>query len=378
MNIKKMTLLCGVLILQQSLSTLKAQTSEFSVYDKSGPYTAERVTNVGPQRAYDVFKPETLSPNGEKHAIITWGNGTGSTPTTYAGLLQHLATHGFVVVASHNTNTGTGKEMADGIEWLLEENTTYGSIYYQKLNPDVGGATGHSQGGAGTIEVLKQTDKITSIAPMAPATFTAPFFYSTTHVMVPAFIMAGQSDNLAQPALVKPASWGEFPEDGIGLYGEIRGVTHFEEVGDAGKFRKYNTAWFDATLNKNLDAIKMFFNTEEGALHKEPSEWSTLEYQNLDKYMVPSAAETSPAIGTSAASEIFPAAIQNNRLYLRIHSGVKYRVSFLTLHGVVFYQRIFSESGAITLTPFSTNGEFIIVIKNNRHIVFSQKMISLR
>ena len=287
MNIHRLISGAGFFCLLTSISLLQAQTSAFSSYDRSGPYTAVRIRNVGPGGAYDIFKPGTLGANGEKHAIITWGNGTGASVTTYAGLLQHLATHGFVVIASQSSSTGSGSEMAAGIDWLLQENARSASTYYQKLNAQTAGATGHSQGGAGTIQSLRHTDKITSIAPLAPATFTAPFFYSTSHVKVPMFIMVGADDNLANPTSVRTTSWGSFGSSEIGLYGELTGATHFEETGDAGKFRKYVTAWFDATLNKNPQALAMIFDSANGALHKTPTEWSRLLHKNLAAFRTP-------------------------------------------------------------------------------------------
>ncbi|MFP4241990.1 MAG: acetylxylan esterase [Chitinispirillaceae bacterium] len=245
------------LILFIFLSTTSAQTSAFSGYDTAGPYSAERIRDTGPDGTYDVFRPEFSGNEGEEHAIITWGNGTGATPTAYAGLLHHLATHGFVVIASQSTATGSGSEMAAGADWLLEENARTGSEYYQKLNSRAAGATGHSQGGAGTIQSLQHTDKITSIAPLAPATFDSPFFYSTSHVDVPMFIMLGSDDNLANPTSIRTMSWGTFESDKAGLYGELDGADHFEPGGDGGMFRKYVTAWFDATLNSSQDAVAM-------------------------------------------------------------------------------------------------------------------------
>ncbi|MDG5815168.1 Ig-like domain-containing protein [Chitinispirillales bacterium ANBcel5] len=264
--------------------TLHAQTSAFSRYDQSGPHRAQRVRNVGPRGAYDVFRPRNLGANGMVHPIITWGNGTGASVATYARFLEHLATHGFVVVASRSSSTGSGQEMADGVRWLLRENQSTGSDYYQRLNPEAIGATGHSQGGAGTINAAKLEERITSIAPLAPATFTFPYFYSTADITVPMFLMVGANDNLANPRSVRSRSWNTFGDNEIGLYGELAGAGHFEQTGSGGKFKKYVTAWFDATLFYNSDAIEMIFDSRNGALHNRPTEWSRLEHQNLGDF----------------------------------------------------------------------------------------------
>src|SRR2546422_2720967 len=42
-----------------------------------------------------------------KHPLVTWGNGTLGRPETYAYFLKHLASWGFVIVATHEQNTLT-------------------------------------------------------------------------------------------------------------------------------------------------------------------------------------------------------------------------------------------------------------------------------
>ena len=170
--------------------------------------------------------------------------------------------------------------MIGGIDWLLSENSRNGSVYYQKINPTRIGATGHSQGGAGTINTAIQDARVTSIAPLAPATFTAPYFYSTSNVRCPMFIMVGSNDNLANPTSVYSTSYRSATT--TALYGSLRGATHFTLTGDAGAFKKYITAWFDATLWKDGEAEELFF-TSNAPLFQDNS-WSRLEASNLDDY----------------------------------------------------------------------------------------------
>ena len=374
MNILNVILPVGFFCIAISFSALEAQTSAFSSYDSPGPYSEERISNTGPDGAYDVFRPKTLGSNGEKHAIITWGNGTGASVASYQGLLQHLATHGFVVIASQSSSTGSGIEMANGANWLLEENARNGSEYYNKLNSQKVGATGHSQGGAGTIQSLQHTGKITSIAPLAPATFTAPFFYSTSHVNAVMFIMVGSNDNLANPTSVRTTSWSSFGEKGIGLYGEIEGVTHFEEMGDCGKFRKYVTVWFDATLNTNPKALTMIFDSANGALHTTPSEWSRLLYQNLKLFSV----ETTIFLKPIAGAFPFKAMVENNNLVLQISDGKQLNISAYNLRGALVYNATFSKSHTLPFTIFGAKGGYITTVKNSERIILRKKMIITR
>ena len=256
------------------------QASDFAQYDTEGPYQTVSNQFDGPNRDYAIFRPASLGADGEQHPIITWGNGTGATPEIYAALCDHLASYGFVVIASRSRNTGSGREMIGGIDWLLSENNRRGSIYYQKINASRIGATGHSQGGAGTINTASRDGRVTAIAPLAPATFTAPFFYSTRNVECPMFIMAGARDNLANPSSVFRVSFRSATTTAI--YGSLTGADHFTFTDDAGPFKKYITAWFDATLWKDSDAEELFF-ASEASLFQDRS-WDRLEATDLDEY----------------------------------------------------------------------------------------------
>lgn len=79
------------------------------------------------------------------------GNGTGATPKNYDSLLTHLASWGFIVIDSYSTQTGSGKAILDAAKYMVTQNKTAGSKFYQKIDTAHIGAAGHSQGAAGVI-----------------------------------------------------------------------------------------------------------------------------------------------------------------------------------------------------------------------------------
>ena len=127
-----------------------------------GPYMVVTENDVGPEAGvagddgtipkFTLFRPATLSPNGLCHPVVTWGNGTGSTPNLYRSLLGNLASHGFVVIGSNNENVGQGnpKPMLVGVTWILEQNEDPSSVLYHRIDVTHIGATGHSQGAFAT------------------------------------------------------------------------------------------------------------------------------------------------------------------------------------------------------------------------------------
>jgi hypothetical protein len=146
----------------------------------AGPYTVVTENDVGPEAGvagddgtvprFTLFRPETLSPDGLCHPVVTWGNGTGSTPNLYRSLLGNLASHGFVVIGSNNENVGQGdpKPMLVGVDWILEQNEDPSSMLYHRIDVTHIGATGHSQGAFATSSASGDS-RITTNVPIEGA-----------------------------------------------------------------------------------------------------------------------------------------------------------------------------------------------------------------
>ena len=59
---------------------------------------------------YDLYYPTNLAA-GAPHPILTWGNGTGGVSSGALYFLRHLASWGFVVVATRDRFTGDGTDL---------------------------------------------------------------------------------------------------------------------------------------------------------------------------------------------------------------------------------------------------------------------------
>lgn len=135
-----------------------------------GPEAGEADADTGAVPKFTLFRPKDLSPNGLCHPVITWGNGTGSTPNLYRSLLGLFASHGFVVIASNSKNVsrGTPKPMLVGVTWILQQNEDPSSVLYHHLDPSHIGATGHSQGAMATSQAAGDP-RITTNVPIEGA-----------------------------------------------------------------------------------------------------------------------------------------------------------------------------------------------------------------
>lgn len=164
-----------------------------------GPFATVTEENVGPTAgvgendepvAFTLFRPEVLGESGLCHPVVTWGNGTGSNPSLYGILLRHLASHGFVVIASNSPNVASGDPppMVAGVTWVIEQNADPNSALYRQIDVMHVGATGHSQGGFAT-SVAGGDSQITTIAPLCGAS-------TQRNLHGPALLLCGGQDEV--------------------------------------------------------------------------------------------------------------------------------------------------------------------------------------
>jgi hypothetical protein len=180
-----------------------------------GPFETTRDRQAGPEGAFTLHYPTDLGYEGLKHPIITWGNGTGAPTMWYSGLLDHWASHGFVVIAPNSGQTGSGEEMLAGVEWLIAESENEDSPFFDTLDTESVGATGHSQGGGGSI-AAGHSPLVTCIAPI----------------------------NSDVPT----------------VFGVLAGAEHNSAAGSADEaVRGYVTAWFRAHLMADDSAANLFY-----------------------------------------------------------------------------------------------------------------------
>jgi len=103
---------------------------------------------------FDLYYPTNLGANGFMHPILTWGNGTLAVPSQYDYFLRHMASWGFVVIATRDQATGAGQTILDGANFMVHANADSTSVFFNKLNVGQIGSFGHSQGAGGAVNAL--------------------------------------------------------------------------------------------------------------------------------------------------------------------------------------------------------------------------------
>lgn len=227
-----------------------------SDFAASGPFS---VTNSNVNTNCAVYRPRTLGENGLKHPVILWGNGTGGSPSTYGRLLEHWASHGFVVAAARTSNAGSGEEMISCLNYLITENGRSTGTFSGKLDINRVATAGHSQGGGGSI-MAGQDSRVTVSAPFQPYTLGLGHRSSSQRNQSgPMFLMTGGSDTIASPTLnaLPVYNNANVPV----FWGELRGAGHFEPVGNAGGYRGPSTAWLRYHLMEDQNAESTFYGS---------------------------------------------------------------------------------------------------------------------
>ena len=137
-------------------------------YGAPGPFPTTTQQNTGPGGKYTIVRPQTLGQNGLLHAPITFGPGIGMEVTGLSGLLARFASHGFVIIGTRldgAPNAAANRTaMLDGLNWIIQQNTTAGSAFEGKLDVTHAISMGYSVGGTAAVEIGNHAAVVTVVS----------------------------------------------------------------------------------------------------------------------------------------------------------------------------------------------------------------------
>lgn len=209
-----------------------------------------------------VHRPSELS-SDEPHPVILWGNGTATTPSTYAEVLEHWASHGFIVAAADTSNAGSGEEMVACLDYLITESETEGSVYEGAVDTSRVGASGHSQGGGGSI-MAGADPRVGATAPLQPYTVGLGHDVSSqSQQSGPMLLLSGSLDTWAPPGGNQQPV---FDNTNVPVFwATATGADHIESAtGDISVYRGPSTAWFRLHLMDDESARSRFYGPDCG------------------------------------------------------------------------------------------------------------------
>ena len=209
------------------------------------------VNNTGPSGQYTMIRPTMLGQNGVRHPPATWGNGITTTPALYPGLLNAIASQGFVVIASNSPNV-TGALMTAGLDWLIAQNGAAGELQ-GKLAPTCAVSIGYSLGGGAAVTAGSHRNVVTTVSfhglqgpaemlhgPLLLFTSTGDTFVSAAGYVTPTY-----NRSTVQT-----------------FYATLTGGSHLTPLGDAADERAPAIAWLRLWVYGDQAARRYFDGTD--------------------------------------------------------------------------------------------------------------------
>jgi len=147
-----------------------------------------------------------LETTGGPYPAITFGHGFVQQVLQYEPTLRHLASHGYLVMATNSQLTLTpdhaeyAKELSYTLDFLTDENAAAGSELFGQVDVARYGASGHSMGSGASILAAASDPQIRAVANLAAAETDPSAIAAMASVDVPISLITGTADTIVPTA----------------------------------------------------------------------------------------------------------------------------------------------------------------------------------
>ena len=147
-----------------------------------------------------------FDPSGAPYAAITFGHGFFQAVSSYQSTLEHLATHGYLVIATDSEGglAPNHQNFADDIKrcltYLEQENANTSSVLFGQVATSKFGASGHSMGGGASILAASQDARIKGLANLAAAETNPSAIAAMPLISIPVSLISGSADTVVPVA----------------------------------------------------------------------------------------------------------------------------------------------------------------------------------
>lgn len=218
---------------------------------------------------FEIYYPSELVSKNKKYPLVVMCNGSGLPASKYPNLFKHLASWGFVVIGTEEEYDWSGFSAEMCIRFLLDidgkqtlGDKDEGNPFYQKIDFNRVGITGHSQGGVGVfnaISVQEHSSIYKAAVALSPTKTELAenlyWHYDVSGIQIPIFLLSGTDEaGFIEPDTLK-AIYDSFPED----TNRVMATRNSAEHNDMLYFSDgYVTAWFMWQLQGDEEAAKAF------------------------------------------------------------------------------------------------------------------------
>lgn len=217
-----------------------------------------------------IHYPAEMKNGGHTYPVVVFVNGTGVCASKYPALFEHLASWGFIVIGNEDPSTCTGDSADATLAYLIQQNENPNSIFYQKVDIEHIGISGHSQGGVGVFNAVNEQthkERYTCAVSLSPTEWAMAevlgMHYDPYKTSIPTMILAATENDV-------------ITYDGaMGLFDAVNApkVLALRKNVDHGKMLYcgdgYVTAWFMYWLQGDEGASKAFVGDEAEILNND-------------------------------------------------------------------------------------------------------------
>lgn len=140
------------------------------------------------------------------HPAIAFGHGFQQPVAAYSSTLRHLATWGFIVIAPRSYESSLlpnhsqfANDLIDSLNFLAAQSAVGTSLFFQAVNVNRFGVSGHSMGGGASLIAADREPRILAISNMAAAETMPSAIRAMTGITRPVQLIAGSSDGIVPP-----------------------------------------------------------------------------------------------------------------------------------------------------------------------------------
>lgn len=217
---------------------------------------------------FELYYPKDIE-SMDKLPVVVFVNGTGVKGSKYPALQKHLASWGFITIATEEEYAWNGFSAEMSVRYLkaLSQYQEDGkeNIFYDKVDFDKIGITGHSQGGIGVINAITEQKhaeiyKAAVILSSTETDIAKAFLWDSNSSLINTNTLmigsTGQTDSHIAPLESMQQTYANITDDVSKVIARRNDCDHGEMLYYADG---YVTAWFMYYLNGDTEAGKAFF-----------------------------------------------------------------------------------------------------------------------
>ena len=226
---------------------------------------------------------------GKKYPLVVMVNGTGVEYPKYEATFKHLSSWGFIVAGNDDPSTADGNSAIKTSQYMLNLNNQRGSLFFNKIDPEKIGISGHSQGGAGTFNAITRHGDLSKAFKCAFASSATtktcmdkfkldPWRYQSELVNIPimSVISNGNADKGICPLNEAKENFDKIGGNMKKVFGVRKNVDHGDMLV---AHDPYMTAWFCFILKNDEEASKAFSGQDAEFLRNNEN-WQNCEIKN--------------------------------------------------------------------------------------------------